>query len=127
MATAIYNKITGTIDADSAGTYVGSVDVPEGSAIEKYFRKPDFFDFMDEKGMNVRGKHTAKLSSEMVEGADIVISMAEEPFIPDFLRNNKKVIWWEVDNPTLVTREVAEKTFNQIKSLIENAIDIPKK
>ncbi len=122
MAASIYNQITGTNDADSAGTYVGSIDVPDGDAIEKYFRLPDFFVFMEEKGMDMRGKHTKKLLPEMVESADTVISMAEEPFIPDFLRTNEKVLAWDIENPTFVTREVAEKTYNQIKSLIEELI-----
>lgn len=127
MAAAIYNQITGTGDADSAGTYVGSVDVPEGDSIRKYFRLPDFFEFMEEKGLNMRDKRTKKLLPEMIDRASLIISMAEEPFIPDFLRNNKKIIWWEVDNPSFVTREVAEKTYNQIKGLIVNVIDSPKK
>lgn len=127
MAAAIYNQMTGTDDADSVGTHVGSIDVPEGDSIRKYFRLPDFFEFMGEKGMDVRNNRTKKLLPEMIENASRVISMAEGPFIPDFLRSSKKVTWWEIDNPTLVTREVAEKTFNQLKYLIEDAIDRPKK
>lgn len=122
MAASIYNQITGTNDADSAGTYVGSPDTPEGAAIEGYFRLPDFFEFMEEKGMNIRNNRMKKLSSEMIEGANKVISMAEEPFIPDFLRRDKKVVWWNVENPSFVTREVAEKTYSQIKNLIEGFI-----
>ena len=127
MAAAIYNQITGTSDADSAGTYVGSVDVPEGTSIKGYFKTPDFFELMEENGMNLRNNNTKRLTPQMVENAEVVVSMAEEPFIPDFLYKSKKVTWWEVDNPILVTREVAEKTFSQIKNLIEVAIDRPKK
>lgn len=122
MAASIYNQITGTDDADSAGTYVGSADVPEGNVIEKYFRTPDFFELMEENGMHLRNNRMKKLLPEMVENADIVVSMAEEPFIPDFLLNNEKVMQWEIENPTFATREVSEKTYDQIKSLIEGLV-----
>ncbi|MCR4263963.1 MAG: hypothetical protein NUV98_04575 [Candidatus Roizmanbacteria bacterium] len=119
MAAAIYNKITSTNDADSAGTYVGSVEVPDGSNVKQYFRTTDFFEFMEENGMNVRNNRTKKLLPEMIENASVVVSMAEEPFIPGYLRNSKKVLWWKVENPPFATREVTKKTFSQIKSLID--------
>lgn len=122
MAAAIYNKITNTNDADSAGTYVGSVEVHDGSDIKQYFRTTDFFELMEENGMNIRGNRTKKLLPEMIESASAVVSMAEEPFIPDYLRNSKKVLWWKVENPSFATREVSEETFNQIKSLIEEFV-----
>ena len=122
MAASIYNKMTGTNDADSVGTYVGAVDVPEGDIIEKYFRTPDFFEIMEENGMNIRNNRTKKLLPEMIKNANVVISMAEEPFIPDFLRDSEKVIWWKVKNPPFATRNVSERTYNQIKKLIEGFI-----
>lgn len=121
MAASIYNQITGTSDADSAGTHVGSIDVPEGSIIEGYFRTQDFFELMEENGMNIRSNRTKKLLPEMIENT-VVVSMAEEPFIPDFLRSNGKVIRWEVENPPFATRDVSEKTYSQIKSLVEQLI-----
>lgn len=122
MAAAIYNQITGTTDADSAGTYVGSIDVPEGATIEGYFRTPDFFEIMEKNGMSIRSNRTKKLLPEMIESANVVISMAEEPFIPDFLLNNEKVIHWGIENPPFATRDVSEKTYSQIKSLVEQLI-----
>lgn len=119
MAAAIYNRITNTKDADSAGTCVGSVDVPEGATIEGYFRTSDFFEIMEENGMSIRSNRTKKLLPEMIESANVVISMAEEPFIPDFLRSSEKVVWWEIENPPLATREVSEKMYGQIKSLVK--------
>jgi Mg2+ and Co2+ transporter CorA len=48
--------------------------------------------------------------------------MAEEPFIPNFLKDSKKVLWWDVHNPTIATREISEKTFDQIKGLVEGTL-----
>ena len=122
MAAAIYNQITRTEDADSAGTYVGSADVPEGTIIEGYFRTPDFFELMEENGMNIRSNRTKKLLPEMIENANIVVSIVQEPFIPDFLRNNEKVVWWEVADPSFATRDVSEKTYSEIRGLVEQLI-----
>jgi protein-tyrosine-phosphatase len=122
MAASIFNKITGTTDADSAGTYVGSADEPEGSIIENFFRTPDFFELMEENGINIRSNRTKKLLPEMLEKDTMAISMVEEPFIPDFLLNNKKVIRWEVENPPFATRQISEKTYYQIKGLVEQLI-----
>jgi protein-tyrosine-phosphatase len=122
MAAALYNKITGTTDADSAGTYVGSSQELEDSIIEKFFRTPDFFELMEENSMYIRNNRTKKLIPEMLEHADTIIAMTEEPFIPYFLSNNKKVIWWSVENPLFATREISEKTYVQIKILIEKLI-----
>ncbi|OHB08498.1 MAG: hypothetical protein A2W64_03705 [Candidatus Zambryskibacteria bacterium RIFCSPLOWO2_02_39_10] len=123
MAAAMYNQITGTFDAHSAGTYVGSTLEPEGVEIQKYFQTPDFFELMEEKGIYIRNNRTKKLIPKMIEESSIVVSMAEEPFIPDFLSNNKKVILWEVKNPPLATRDVSEKTYNQIKGLMEKLLN----
>ena len=122
MAAAIYNQITGTTDADSAGTYVDSIDAPEGATIEGYFRTPDFFEIMEENGMSIRSNRMKKLLPEMIESANVVVSMAEEPFIPDFLRSNKKVVRWEIENPPFATRDVSEKTYSQIKNLVKQLV-----
>ncbi len=123
MAAAIYNQITNTTDADSAGTYVGFIDnEPEGIIIEKCFRTPDFFELMEENGISIRRNCTKKLLPEMIENASVVVLMAEEPFVPEFLLGNEKVIRWEVENPTLATRDVSEKTYSQIKSLVEHLV-----
>lgn len=72
--------------------------------------------------MNIRGNRTKKLLPEMIENVSIVVSMAEEPFIPDFLHGNEKVVWWEVENPLFATLDVSEKIFNEIKGLIKKLI-----
>ena len=122
MAMAIYNKLTGTDNATSAGTYVGNLQNPEGETIEQYFATLDFFQMMEDYGMHVRKNRTQKISLKLLKKADVVISMAEEPFIPEFLRKSKKVIRWEIANPIFATREVSEKTYSVIFKLIEKLI-----
>lgn len=126
MAAAIYNKLTNTTNAFSVGTYPGAPEEPEGQLLEDLpaqgLLSSHFFDIMDKNGMDVRKNKTTKLQPGMLEEYDCVISMAEEPYIPDFLKANKKVVWWNVKNPTSVTKEVAENTFAQLSELIQGLI-----
>jgi protein-tyrosine-phosphatase len=122
MAAAIYNKLTSTDDAFSAGTFVGHLDNPEGVFIEQFFRTKDFFEIMEQNGMYIRSSKTKKLLPEILDQADIVVSMAEEPFVPDFLREAKKVIFWDVENPPFATKEVSKKTYIKILKLVKKLI-----
>lgn len=72
--------------------------------------------------MNVRDNTTKKLLPSMVNDYEVMISMAEEPFIPDFLKNNSKVIWWSIENPTHVDQKIAEETYGKIYNLVQNLI-----
>src|ERR1043165_7719096 len=84
MAAAIYNKLTNTRDAISAGTYTGAPDEPEGLALTQVYEgQPQFFEVMEANGMDVKQNITTKLLPEMLNQADVIISMAEEPYIPD--------------------------------------------
>jgi protein-tyrosine-phosphatase len=122
MAAAIYNKLTRTSDASSAGTRVGILDNPEAATIEQFFRTSDFFELMEENGMHIRENRTQKLVPELLDQVDTVISMAEEPFIPSFLREAKNIIWWDIENPTFATRDISEKTYKEILKLVEKLI-----
>ena len=114
MAAAIYNKLTCSNDADSVGTYVGAPDEPEGQILADLFETADFFEVMEKNGMNIRKNSTKRLQPEMLEEYEIVVSMAQEPYVPDFLRNAKKVIWWKVEDAVSVDRKTVEDTYKKI-------------
>lgn len=126
MAAALYNKLTNTTDAFSVGTYPGAAEEPEGQLLEDLpaqgLLSPYFFEILDKNGMDVRKNKTMRLQPEMLNEYDYVVSMAEEPYIPDFLKDNTKVIWWNVKNPTSVTKEVAENTYAQLFGLISDFV-----
>ncbi len=122
MAAAICNKLTHTNDADSVGTYTGASDEPEGQILSDLFLDPGFFEVMELHGMNVRNNSTKKLLPEMLKESNIVVSMAEEPYIPNFLKEDPKVIWWDIENPAFVTRKVAEDTYNKLDIRIRELI-----
>ncbi|OGF68788.1 hypothetical protein A3H65_03440 [Candidatus Giovannonibacteria bacterium RIFCSPLOWO2_02_FULL_45_14] len=124
MAAAIYNKMTNNHDAISAGTYVGAPDEPEGRLIQDLFPANDpVQEILEENGMTIRENHTTKLTPKMLDEADIVVSMAEEPFIPEFLKKNKKVIWWDIANPDNATPEFVEETYKKLSVLVRELVE----
>jgi protein-tyrosine-phosphatase len=122
MAAAIYNKLTNTTDADSAGTYTGAPDEPEGLVLSEIYKTPHFFIAMEKHGLQIRHNLTKRLTPEMLAKADIVVSMAEEPYIPDFLKNESRVLWWDIPNPKEVDTFIAEETYRKLELLILNLI-----
>ena len=115
IAEAVYNKLTDSDDAISAGTYI---DVPGQPGDKIIGHMPeDFFRVMESHGMDLREKISKKLTLEMLKGADVAISMAEEPYVPDFLRVDPKVIWWDVKDGGLV-----EEKYQEIAGLVQGLI-----
>lgn len=123
MAEAIYNHLTKSHDAFSVGTYVGAKDEPEGQILSDLFEsKSFFFNVLETHGLNVRNNRTKKLLPEMLNQYDVVVSMAQEPYIPDFLRADKKVIWWDVKDGGDTTLERMTAKYNEIEGLVRGLI-----
>lgn len=123
MAEAIYNHLTNSSDAVSAGTYVGAPEEPEGQLLSNLFNDSSpLFQVLAKHGLSVRHKKTVRLTPEMLKEADIVVSMAEEPYIPDYLRNDSRVIWWSIDNPACATLEFVEETYDKLARLIKEQL-----
>jgi len=127
MAETIYNCLTNSHDAFSAGTYVGAPDEPEGQLLSDLFKNDSsFFEVMESHGMNLRNNLTKKLLPEMLDQYDVVVSMAEEPFIPEFLKNNRRVIWWDIKNPNPAPPGFFKSTYDKLDELIRELIKIQK-
>ena len=122
MAAALYNKFTTSNDADSVGTYTGAPDEPEGQILSTLFKTPYFFELMEKNGMNVRNNTTKRLQPSMLDEYNLVVSIAQEPYIPDFLKNSKKVIWWNVEDPLFLDQQAVEKTYKKIDTLVKGLI-----
>jgi protein-tyrosine-phosphatase len=75
---------------------------------------------MNEKGFNIGGNKTKKVTEQMVEWADIVVDMAEDPYDLDMLKSSTKVIHWDIPNDTHRTKEDFDKEFDLITNLIKS-------
>lgn len=123
MAEAIYNHLTNSHDASSVGARVGEKDEPEGRILSDLFSdKSFFFNVLEAHGLNVRSNYTKKLLPEMLNQYDAVVSMAEEPYAPDFLKNDARVIWWDVKDGGDTTLESMTAKYNEIETLVRKLI-----
>ncbi|MDB5204144.1 MAG: hypothetical protein JWP09_172 [Candidatus Taylorbacteria bacterium] len=106
MAEAIAAKIIGKENVKSAGTYTGAADEPEGLVLKDlstifktgYENFDKFLLFMKERGCDIGENKTKKVTEDLVDWADIVIDMAEDPYDLELLQNSKKVTRFEIPN-----------------------------
>lgn len=92
----LYNKLTVTNEALSTGTNTGSENesLQElGSCVENVILT------MKEEGVDVSQHRRRKVTKEMVQNADIIIDMAEQDTIPDFVKRHPHHIYWKIKNP----------------------------
>lgn len=123
IAEAVYNARTGNHDALSAGTTVGSPQEPERRTLPECFKTDAFFRVMDAYGFDMRQKKTRALTPTLLAGADIVVSMVEEPYIPSYLRTDPRVQWWyNIENPDGITTENTEAVYQKIDRLVQDFI-----
>lgn len=99
MAKEFFNRLSvdGSI-ADACGTCVGEF---EGQLIKDIQNDSveDDIRSMREVGLDLANNPRKNITPEMVESADRVIVMAEKDTWPEYLLNNPKVTYWEVENP----------------------------
>lgn len=98
MAAALYNHMTNSHDADSAGT---EVDEPGETLLERRERKGGTapIDVMADKGFDVAGARRTQLTPEMVDKYDVVISMAQKEHTPSWLTQHANYQFWDVEDP----------------------------
>jgi arsenate reductase len=121
MAEATFNKLTGyKYDVSSAGTEVG---VFEGQALKDLESSINVLKVLNEINLDIKYKMRINVSVELIESSDIVVSMVKKEKFPDLL-SNKKIIYWEVEDPfnksIVFTRDTRNKIELLVKDLIRN-------
>ena len=117
MATAIFNKLSRKHHAFSAGTHVGE---KEGQQIHDYV-----IEAMGEFGLDLLKNKRKQLNMEMVREADKVIILCEKREkrdFPEYLKNLRKVIYWQVEDGKGRDYEFHIKMRDQIKNLVEKLV-----
>lgn len=98
MAEAIYNKLTNTSDADSAGTCVENLGETLGERKKRVGRSP-VFDVMTDNRLNPDDKKQTQLTKEMLSKYDVVISMAGKKYTPKWLSDAPNYVYWKINDP----------------------------
>ena len=98
MAEAIYNKLTNTSDANSAGT---RVEKPGETLSERKKRigKSPVFDVMTDNGLSPADKQQTRLTQDMLSQYDVIVSMASKKYTPEWLSSEPNYVYWKINDP----------------------------
>ena len=113
MAEALFEKLS-EMKSFSVGTKVNF----EGQKIGEIELAKLVVDSMRKHGLDVSGNIVKQLKPEMISKFDKIIVMAEPETIPDYLRDNKKVEFWEIEDPKGKDENFHRKTILQIEKKI---------
>ncbi len=118
IAEVIFNKYS-KHKSSSAGTSI------LGNKSQKLRGLPltkPVIEFMKKEGVDISERERKQLNQEMCNEFDKIIVMAEPETIPDYLKKNKKMIYWDIKDPKGRSNEEYIKIINQLKNLIREFI-----
>jgi protein-tyrosine-phosphatase len=121
MAEAIYNKLTNTQDADSAGTHAEKPGETLGDR-KKRIGGSYLVDLMTDKGYDVGRKVQTQLTKGMLEEYNLVINMAGKRYTPSWLSSAPNYAYWKIQDPTGRSYEITERIMIQIEAKIKEMI-----
>ena len=119
MAEAIFNTLVSEENvAISAGINPGTY---EGKRVGEV--GPLVTRCMKEIGIDISDKISKKLTKDMFDSANVVVSMVDELMLPEYVRISGKVRYWEINNPVNMGYEghirVRDKINGKVKRLVE--------
>lgn len=118
MAEAIYNKLTNSQDASSAGTYAERPGETLGDR-KKRIGGSYLLDLMINKGFDITDKEQTQLTKDMLASYDLVISMAGKRYTPKWLSLAPNYVYWKIQDPAGRSYEITERVMKQIEAKIE--------
>ncbi|MGB4762206.1 MAG: low molecular weight phosphatase family protein [Candidatus Saccharimonas sp.] len=121
MAEAIYNKLTNSHDADSAGTHVEYPGEKLGDR-KKRIGSSYAVDVMTANGYFVKDKRQTQLIPEMLGKYDKVISMAGKRYTPKWLADAPNYVYWKITDPTGRSYKITDTTRRLIEAKIQEII-----
>lgn len=122
IAEAIYNRLTNSTDASSAGTRVEGA----GDTLAEFNKRPGVksftVDVMKDAGFNLEDKKQKQLTRNMLEKYDLVVSMAAKQFTPAWLSSAPNYVYWKIPDPKGrsygVTKHAKDAVEQKIQELI---------
>lgn len=116
MAPAFFNLLSKKHKSIGAGTHVAE---KEGQPLHEFVIK-----CMAELGYDLSKNARKQLTLEMVKEADkIIVFDSKKQDWPDFLKNSKKVIIWEIEDPRGGDLDVHRKARDKIKEKVQEFVN----
>ncbi len=88
-------------------------DVPSAEPVIRFIKK---------EGIDISENIRKQLTQEMVREYDKIVVMAEKEIIPEFLLNNEKVIFWDIEDPKGKSDKEYADLVTALKELIKKFI-----
>lgn len=125
MAEAVFKQLNAAHEVLSAGTRVKSKEGESrhGQLLKDLPAADNVIIPLRDIGIEVAENVRTQLGPEMVEWADIIVSMAEPETVPDYLAASPKMIYWEIKDPKGTPLEEHREIMNQIKRKLETFIE----
>ena len=121
MAAALYNHLTGTHDAESAGV---DVDVPGETLGERKARlgASNVVELMQGLGIDVSHHERTQLTKDMLRQYDRIVSMYDPQLAPDWLTSDPRYEYWDIADPTdmAATKLTHERIRTNVERLIQS-------
>lgn len=121
MAAAFYNKLSGTTDADSAGTHVFR---PGQTLLERKHElagRSFVVDVMQEIDMDISNSRQTQLTKDTLNKYDLIVNMSGTRYTPKWLRDSPNYVFWKVRDPmgrnhqvTVHAREVIKQKVTEL-------------
>ena len=75
-----------------------------------------------EFGIDIAEKDRQQLVPEMIETANLAVVIAEKEKWPDYLKENGKVVYWNIPDPFGQTDDFAENVYRQVQQRVEQLV-----
>jgi protein-tyrosine-phosphatase len=121
LAEAIYNKLTNSNDAGSAGTHVEN---PGETLIgrKKRVGVSNAVDVMKDHGLLSHSQAQTQLTKSMLDDYDLVISMSGKRYTPSWLKDSPKYRYWKITDPKARGYDITNRTRQQIEAKIREVL-----
>lgn len=123
MAKGIYNGLTGSQDADSAGVTVDKV----GQTLQERANEPGsevqkVIDVMAEHDVDASGFRRTQLDSGKFDEYDRVIVILNPDKVPEEMKDHPKVEIWDISDPKVKDLDGVRETRDEIQQKIRETL-----
>ncbi len=126
MAEAIYNRLTRSKSAHSAGTHVEGA----GKTLDEFNKWPGITSFtvkvMRDAGYELGGMKQKQLTKDMVKDYDLVINMAAKKLTPAWLSSAPNYVYWKISDPKgrsyAITKHAKDMVEQKVRELITSHV-----
>jgi protein-tyrosine-phosphatase len=123
IAEAVYNRLTNSNDANSAGTNAEVNNETLGQWRTRQGRSHTL-ELMSADGYNLEDKKVTQLTKDMPAKYDLVVSMAAKSLAPTWLSSSPNYVYWKIIDPKgrglAFTRRAKEKIEQKVRELVES-------